>query len=40
MFGKLVEGGDTLKKLEGLGTATGAPTQRAVISECGEIIPS
>ncbi len=36
VFGKLVEGMDVLKKIEALGSSSGATSQRIVIEDCGE----
>ena len=36
VFGKLVEGGDVLKQIEGLGSQGGATSKRVVIEDCGE----
>ena len=37
VFGKLVEGMDVLKKIEALGSSSGATRQRVVIEDCGQL---
>lgn len=37
VFGKLVEGMDVLKKIEALGSSSGATRQRVVIQDCGQL---
>ena len=37
VFGKLVEGLDVLKKIEALGSSSGATRKRVVIEDCGEV---
>ena len=37
VFGKLVEGMDVLKKIEALGSSSGATDQRVVIEDCGQL---
>ncbi len=37
VFGKLVEGQDVLKKIEALGSSSGATSQRVVIEDCGQL---
>ncbi|MBN1525358.1 MAG: peptidylprolyl isomerase [Spirochaetales bacterium] len=39
VFGYVVEGFDVLDKLEALGTNSGTPTAKAVITNCGELKP-
>jgi cyclophilin family peptidyl-prolyl cis-trans isomerase len=39
VFGKVVEGMDVVKKMEALGTASGKPTAKVVIADCGELKP-
>ena len=39
VFGKVVDGMDVVKKIEGFGTNTqrGTPTAKIVIADCGEV---
>ena len=37
VFGKLVEGMDVLRKIEALGSSSGATRQRVVIQDCGQL---
>ncbi|CAN6639982.1 peptidyl-prolyl cis-trans isomerase C, mitochondrial [Trichomonascus vanleenenianus] len=36
VFGEVTEGMDVVKKVEALGTSTGAPKQKIIIKDCGE----
>ncbi|BFZ16966.1 hypothetical protein BsWGS_20006 [Bradybaena similaris] len=38
VFGKVVEGMDLVRKMEAVGTKGGKPTQKVVITNCGELI--
>jgi peptidyl-prolyl isomerase F (cyclophilin D) len=37
VFGSVVDGMDVLKKIEGYGTASGQPTAKVVIADCGQL---
>jgi cyclophilin family peptidyl-prolyl cis-trans isomerase len=37
VFGKVVDGMDTVKKIEALGTESGQPKAKIVIADCGEV---
>lgn len=37
VFGKVVEGSDVVKKIEGLGTRSGTPSAKIVIADCGQL---
>ena len=37
VFGKVIEGMDVVKKIEALGSETGRPSKKVVISDCGEL---
>lgn len=37
VFGKAIEGLDVVKKIESLGTDSGAPKARIVIADCGQL---
>ncbi len=37
VFGKVVEGMDIVKKIEGYGTESGKPTKKIVIADCGQL---
>lgn len=37
MFGQLLEGFDTLKTMEAMGTDNGTPRKRIVIADCGQL---
>ncbi|KAJ0182432.1 hypothetical protein K1T71_001801 [Dendrolimus kikuchii] len=37
VFGAVVEGMEVVQKMEGLGSKTGKPSKKVVISECGEL---
>ena len=37
VFGEVVEGYDIVKKIEKVGTTTGAPGKKVVIEDCGEV---
>lgn len=38
VFGKVIEGMDVVRKMEQCGTKTGKPTEKIVISNCGELV--
>jgi cyclophilin family peptidyl-prolyl cis-trans isomerase len=37
VFGEVTDGTDIVKKIEGLGTSSGAPNGKIIISSCGEL---
>jgi cyclophilin family peptidyl-prolyl cis-trans isomerase len=37
VFGQVIEGMDVVKKIEGLGTASGSPKARIVVADCGQL---
>ena len=37
VFGKVVEGMDVVTAMEAVGTKGGAPTQKVVIEDCGQL---
>jgi len=37
VFGKVVEGYDVVKKLEGMGSGSGSTSQKIVVSDCGQL---
>ena len=37
VFGKVIEGQSLLDQLEKVGSTSGAPTQKVIIEDCGEI---
>ena len=38
VFGEVVEGYDIVKKIESMGTRSGAPSAKIIISDCGQIV--
>jgi peptidyl-prolyl isomerase F (cyclophilin D) len=40
VFGKVIEGMDVVKKIEGLGSQSGRTSAKIVIADCGELKPS
>ncbi len=37
VFGKMISGDAVLKKMESMGSATGAPKAKVVIANCGQL---